>query len=192
MLPSDGPGGENLSPPGRGSSPDSRSACAGTGAGSCSRAATIRRRASVFAQIVVATAAPRVAHRLALSARRGRGRRSGAGRVRQGVHAHRVVPAEPLVRGLVHANSDQRLSRSAEGAHAPFALDAAGCRRRPPRSGRHRARDAAERSIARSAADGARVARAARSPPCRSCPTGSAWCSCSATTPIIRRATSPR
>ena len=91
-----------------------------------------------------APATPRVAHRVALSARRGRGRRSGTGCVRQGVHAHPVVSAESVVRGLADANPDQRLSRSAEGADAPIALDAAGRRRRPPRSGRHRARDAAE------------------------------------------------
>ena len=96
-----------------------------------------------------APAAPRVAHCMALPARRGRGRRSGTGCVREGLYAHRVVPAQSVVRSLAHADPDQRLPRSAESPDAPLALAAAGRRYEPPRPGHDRTRDAAGRSVAR-------------------------------------------
>ena len=60
--------------------------------------------------------APGAAHRVSIPARRRRSRRGRAGRVRQGVQPHHVVSRGVAVRGLVHADSHQRLSRSPESA----------------------------------------------------------------------------
>ena len=114
----------------------------------CSPPATTTRARDLFAQIV--SRQQRRASRIAWHYLRdaGRSRRGGAGCLRQGVHAHQVVPAASLVRGLADADSDQRVPRSPESADAPIALDAAGRRCGPPRSGHHRPRDTAERSVA--------------------------------------------
>ena len=139
-----------------------------------------------------AAAAPRVAYRLALPARRRRSGRSGAGRLRQGLHPHRFVPAPAVVRGLVYADPDQRLPRSSESADAAVAMAAAGHRRRPARSAHHRARDQYARTLPGSAA--AWRANGASSSWLRSasCPIGSASSSCSATMRSIRRARSQK
>ena len=119
-----------------------------SGAGSDRGRQRPRARASVRADRH-APAAPRVAHCLALSAGCGRRRRSGTGCVREGLYAHRVVPAESVVRSMADANPDQRLPRSAESPDAPLAMAAAGRRYEPPRPGHDRTRDADGRSIAR-------------------------------------------
>ena len=72
---------------------------------------------------------PRVAHRLSISSRCRRGRRSRPGRVRQGVQSHHLVSGSLAIRGLVHTHSHQRLPGSAEGAIAARPLD-----RRAPKS----------------------------------------------------------
>ena len=64
-----------------------------------------------------------VAHRVPLHARCGRGRRSRAGRLRQGVLAPGVVPRGAPLRSLVHAHPDQRVPGPDQGAHPARTLD---------------------------------------------------------------------
>ena len=132
-----------------------------------------------FAELVARHQRRAAAHCVSLRARRGRRRRGGAGRLRQGVHAPRHVPRGTAVRGLVHAHPDQRMPGSAEGAAAPRAVDGAAVGRsvgRRARSGRVPARRAGP-----SPEEQVLVGRAA--PPVdggarRSCRSGSGWCSC--------------
>ena len=77
------------------------------------------------------------------SAGRFRSRRGRSRRVRQSVHAYRIVSGGVAVRGLVHKNSHQWLPRPAQGARA------AGTLARSLRRGRRCSRPAVDRGRAR-------------------------------------------
>ena len=100
--------------------------------GASSRAARWTRRASVLRGLVAIhqRRAVRIAFQYLRDARRSR--RSRPGRLRQGFHAHRVVPRGLAVRGLVHAHSHQRVPRPPEIARTARSL----VRRRPTSTGR--------------------------------------------------------
>ena len=127
-----GPGGRRRSAPparGRRRSPTTRGWRSRSAA--WSSAATMDEARERFAGLVATAPAPRAPHRLSVSARRRRSRRGRPGRLRQGLHAHRVVSRGLAVRGLVHADSHQRLPRSAQGARAPRPLVRAAARSAP-------------------------------------------------------------
>ena len=78
-----------------------------------------------FGELVARQQRRAAPHRLPVPPRRARRRRGGAGRVRQGVHAHHDLSRGPAVRSVVHPDPGQRLPRPAQGALAPAALGAA-------------------------------------------------------------------
>ena len=118
------------------------------------KALVARRRARRGARAVRRAGRPPAAarrpHRLPLPARRARRRRSGPGRVPEGVHAHHQLSRRPAVRGVVHPHPRQRLPRPPQGAGAAAAVGAADVaarptRRRPSRSApQHQRRGAAD------------------------------------------------
>ena len=112
-----------------------------------------RRRPRAVRLAGGAAAAPRDAHRVSLSPRCGRRRRSGAGRVRQGVSAHRAVPRGAALRCVVHAHPRQRLPRPVEEPEPAAAVDRRAerglARRAAGRAGRRRASRRASISCSR-------------------------------------------
>ena len=88
-----------------------------------------------------------VADRVPLPARRRRGRRGGPGRVRQGLLAPGDVSRRAAVRGLVHADPDQRVPGPHQGADAAGTLDHLDAGR-PRRRAGFRGADARARAVA--------------------------------------------
>ena len=84
-----------------------------------------------FAELVASQQRRAAPHRLSLPARCARRGRGGAGRVRQGVHAHHDLPRAHAVRSVVHPHSRQRMPRHPESPRPAAALGPARCRSRP-------------------------------------------------------------
>ena len=140
--------------------------------------------------------AARRADCLSVSARRRRSGRSRPGRFRQGLQAHRLVSRGVALRGLVHADSHQRLPRSPEGPRPARPLDRA--RPTTPKTSPHDRRAAAGTFGSRVGRRNpearllARERRARMTAAIDRSKAGSARCSCCATTATARRAKSAR
>ena len=156
-----------------------------------SSAARWTRRASGSAAWSALHQRRALAHRLSVSARRVRRRRSRAGRVRQGLLPHQLVSRGLAVRGLVHADSHQRLPRSAQGARPPRALVRPAARSRAADEARASAAAAAD-PIPKQRLLVARAPRPAGRARSIASTAGSGPSSCCATTATARRGKSAR